>query len=92
MTTLALAIVIVFCIGSCELPTKSRRRPDGIGGKFIIAANSGGAFPPIGDVTTIMLWNKGGITAPGVISERLVPAVVSMVISAYLLSLSLKGH
>lgn len=57
----------------------------------IIAANSGGAFTPIGDVTTIMLWNKGVITAPGVISELLVPAVVSMVIPAYLLSLTLKG-
>ena len=33
----------------------------------VIAANSGGAFSPIGDVTTIMLWNKGAITAAGVI-------------------------
>ena len=33
----------------------------------IIAANSGGAFSPIGDVTTIMLWNSGMITAAGVI-------------------------
>lgn len=57
----------------------------------IIAANSGGAFSPIGDVTTIMLWNKGLITALGVISEILVPSVVSMVIPAYILSLSLKG-
>ena len=58
----------------------------------IIAANSGGAFTPIGDVTTIMLWNKGVITALGVISELLVPSVISMVIPAYLLSLSLKGQ
>ena len=58
----------------------------------IIAANSGGAFTPIGDVTTIMLWNKGVITAPGVISELFVPSVVSMVIPAYVLSLSLKGQ
>ena len=58
----------------------------------IIAANSGGAFSPIGDVTTIMLWNKGVITALGVISELLVPSVVSMVIPAYVLSLSLKGQ
>ena len=57
----------------------------------IIAANSGGAFSPIGDVTTIMLWNKGVITAAGVISEILIPSVVSMVIPAYILSLSLKG-
>ena len=58
----------------------------------VIAANSGGAFTPIGDVTTIMLWNKGVITAPGVISELFVPSVVSMVIPAYVLSLSLKGQ
>lgn len=58
----------------------------------IIAANSGGAFSPIGDVTTIMLWNKGVITALGVISEILIPSIVSMVIPAYVLSLSLKGE
>lgn len=57
----------------------------------IIAANSGGAFSPIGDVTTIMLWNKGVITAMGVITEIIIPSVVSMVIPAYILSLSLKG-
>lgn len=43
----------------------------------IIAANSGGAFSPIGDVTTIMLWNKGLITAAGVIKEIFIPSVVS---------------
>ena len=57
----------------------------------VIAANSGGAFSPIGDVTTIMLWNKGVITAAGVIMEIFVPSLVSMVIPAYILSLSLKG-
>ncbi|MBQ8046763.1 MAG: sodium:proton antiporter NhaD [Prevotella sp.] len=57
----------------------------------VIAANSGGAFSPIGDVTTIMLWNKGLITAAGVISEIFIPSLVSMVIPAYILSLSLKG-
>ena len=58
----------------------------------IIAANSGGAFSPIGDVTTNMLWNKGVITAAGVITEVLIPSIVSMVIPAYVLSLSLKGE
>lgn len=58
----------------------------------IIAANSGGAFSPIGDVTTIMLWNKGVITAAGVIMEIFIPSLVSMVIPAYILSLSLKGE
>ena len=58
----------------------------------IIAANSGGAFSPIGDVTTIMLWNKGLITAVGVISEILVPSLVSMVIPAFILQYHLKGE
>ncbi|MCD8294485.1 MAG: sodium:proton antiporter NhaD, partial [Clostridia bacterium] len=58
---------------------------------IIIAANSGGAFSPIGDVTTIMIWNKGLITALGVIKEIIIPSIVSVVIPAYILSLSLKG-
>lgn len=58
----------------------------------IIAANSGGAFSPIGDVTTIMLWNKGLITAAGVIKELIVPSIVSVALPAYLLSLTLKGE
>ena len=58
----------------------------------IISANSGGAFSPIGDVTTIMLWNKGVITAAGIITEIFIPSLVSMVIPAIILSLSLKGE
>lgn len=58
----------------------------------VIAANSGGAFSPIGDVTTIMLWNKGVITAQGVIVEIFIPSLISMVIPAYILSLHLKGN
>lgn len=58
----------------------------------VIAANSGGAFSPIGDVTTIMLWNKGLISAAGVIKELLLPSLVSVIIPAYILSLSLKGE
>ena len=58
----------------------------------IIAANAGGAFSPIGDVTTIMLWNKSLITAGGVIKELFLPSVISMVIPAFLLSHFLKGN
>lgn len=58
----------------------------------IIAANSGGAFSPIGDVTTIMLWNAGTITAAGVISEIFIPSVVSMVIPAFVMQYMLKGE
>lgn len=58
----------------------------------IIAANSGGAFSPIGDVTTIMLWNKGVITAAGVISEIIVPSIISMVVPAFIMQYMLKGE
>ena len=58
---------------------------------IIISANSGGAFSPIGDVTTIMLWIKGVITTQGVISEIFVPSLVSMIIPAFILQYQLKG-
>lgn len=59
---------------------------------IIIAANSGGAFSPIGDVTTIMLWNKSLISAAGVIKELFIPSLVSIALPAYVLSFSLKGN
>lgn len=58
----------------------------------IIAANSGGAFSPIGDVTTIMLWNAGMITAAGVIEEIFIPSLVSMIIPAFIMQTRLKGE
>jgi len=57
----------------------------------VISANSGGAFSPIGDVTTIMLWIKGVITTQGVLTEIFIPSLVSMLVPAFILSLSLKG-
>ena len=57
----------------------------------VISANSGGAFSPIGDVTTIMLWIKGVITTQGVLTEIFLPSLVSMIVPAAILSLSLKG-
>ena len=57
----------------------------------IISANSGGAFSPIGDVTTIMLWIKGVITTQGVLSEIFIPSLVSMVVPAFILQYQLQG-
>ena len=57
----------------------------------IISANSGGAFSPIGDVTTIMLWIKGVITTQGVLTEIFIPSLVSMIIPAAIISLQLNG-
>ena len=60
-------------------------------GAIILSANSGGAFSPIGDVTTIMLWIKGVITTQGVLTEIFIPSLISMLIPVAILSLSLKG-
>lgn len=59
---------------------------------IIIAANSGGAFSPIGDVTTIMLWNSGVITAAGVIREIFIPSLISLIIPLLILQRSLRGQ
>ena len=58
---------------------------------IVISANSGGAFSPIGDVTTIMLWIKGVITTQGVLTEIFIPSLISMVIPAFILQYSLSG-
>lgn len=62
------------------------------GSLVVIAANSGGAFSPIGDVTTIMLWNANLITSGGVIKELLIPSLVSMIVPAFILQFQLKGN
>lgn len=58
----------------------------------IIAANAGGAFSPIGDVTTIMLWNGKMITALGVISEIIIPSFIAFIVPTAVLQMHLKGE
>lgn len=57
----------------------------------ILAANSGGAFSPIGDVTTIMLWVKGHISTFGVIRSLFIPSLVSVILPAVIVCSNLKG-
>lgn len=61
-------------------------------GGIIIAANTGGAWSPIGDVTTIMLWVKGNVTVAGLIKYVLLPSIVAMVVPIAVMSRSLKGN
>lgn len=62
------------------------------GGMIVIAANAGGAWSPIGDVTTIMLWIGGQITALKIISSVFLPSLLCMLIPLGLLSFRLKGN
>ncbi|MEG1793722.1 MAG: sodium:proton antiporter NhaD [Rikenellaceae bacterium] len=53
---------------------------------IIIAANAGGSWSPIGDVTTILLWTGGNITPIHQISHLFLPALVSMLVPLLLVS------
>lgn len=61
-------------------------------GMVILAANAGGAWSPIGDVTTIMLWIKGQVTTVNIIVKTLLPSLVCMVVPVLVLSATLKGE
>lgn len=61
------------------------------GSMVIIAANSGGAWSPIGDITTIMLWVKGNITSLKTISNLILPCLASVVVPLLFASKTLKG-
>lgn len=62
------------------------------GGMVILAANSGGAWSPIGDVTTIMLWIAGNISTGVVITQCIVPSLISMIVPLIVLSFIEKGE
>lgn len=57
----------------------------------ILAANAGGAFSPIGDVTTIMLWVKGNVTTSHLIPELILPSIVAAALPMFIMSRKLHG-
>ncbi len=57
----------------------------------VISANAGGAWSPIGDVTTIMLWIGGQITAYNVITMVFLPSLMAMLAPLLILTFTLKG-
>lgn len=61
-------------------------------GIVVVAANAGGAWSPIGDVTTTMLWIGGQISTFGIIKQLVVPSLVCLIVPLTLLSFRLKGN
>jgi len=61
-------------------------------GMVIISANAGGAWSPIGDVTTTMLWIGSQITAAGVIVNLIIPSLVCMLVPVAVMSARMKGN
>lgn len=62
-----------------------------LGGLIVIAANAGGAWTPIGDVTTTMLWINGNITSLEVMKVLFLPSFISLIVALLLVGWNLKG-
>ena len=60
-------------------------------GMVVIAANAGGAWSPIGDVTTIMLWVGGQVSAGNIVTEIFIPSVICILIPLIIVSFIKKG-
>jgi NhaD family Na+/H+ antiporter len=61
-------------------------------GLIVIAANAGGAWSPIGDVTTTMLWIGGQITAMSIIQSLILPSIVNLLVPLVICAWMLRGQ
>ncbi|RYF85351.1 MAG: sodium:proton antiporter [Chitinophagaceae bacterium] len=61
-------------------------------GMVVIASNAGGAWSPIGDVTTTMLWIGGQITAMNIILKLFIPSLFCLLVPLLALTLQVKGN
>lgn len=61
-------------------------------GMVVIAANAGGAWSPIGDVTTTMLWIGGQISAGAVVTQLIFPSLVALIVPLLVLTPRMKGN
>lgn len=89
LDNLTTAIVMVSVLRKLIHDKETRRLFAGV---VIIAANSGGAWSPIGDVTTTMLWIGGQITASAIIKGLIIPSLVSLLVPLIYLSFTMKGN
>jgi NhaD family Na+/H+ antiporter len=63
-----------------------------ITGLIIIAANAGGVWSPIGDVTTTMLWIGGQVTAASIVIKLIIPSLVCLLVPLLLMRRYIKGQ
>ena len=61
-------------------------------GMVVIAANAGGAWSPIGDVTTTMLWIGGQLTTTTIVANLILPSIACLLVPLALLSFRLNGE
>lgn len=61
-------------------------------GMIVLAANAGGAWSPIGDITTTMLWIGGQISATTIVGKLILPSLISLVVPLVLATFMIKGQ
>jgi Na+/H+ antiporter NhaD/arsenite permease-like protein len=88
LDNLTTAIVMISLIRKL-IPSKDMRLF--FAGMIVIAANAGGAWTPIGDVTTTMLWIGGQISTLNIMKVLFIPSVVCMLVPLIYLTFTLKG-
>ena len=88
LDNLTTSIVMVSLIRKL-IPAKDMRMF--FAGMIIIAANAGGAWTPIGDVTTTMLWIGGQISTVNIMKTLFIPSVICMLVPLLYLTFTLKG-
>ena len=62
-----------------------------LAGIVVIAANAGGAFSPIGDVTTTLLWIGGQVSAAGIVKVLFIPSLMVILVPLIIASYRMKG-
>ena len=88
LDNLTTAIIMVSLVRNLVADKKDRWMLAGI---IIIAANAGGAWSPIGDVTTTMLWIGNQITASNIIIKLFLPGLVCLVVPLVVMGFMFKG-
>jgi len=88
LDNLTTSIVMISLVRKLMVDKKNRLM---FAGAIVISANAGGAWSPIGDVTTTMLWIGGQITASNIIVKLILPSLVCMIIPLTVMQYFLKG-
>jgi len=89
LNNLTTAIVMVSLVRKLIPSHKDRLM---FAGLIVIAANAGGAWSPIGDVTTTMLWIGQQVTPVSIIIKTFIPSLVCFVVPAFVISKQVQGN
>ena len=89
LDNLTTAIIMVSLLGKL-IPDREPRLL--LAGLVVICANAGGAWSPIGDVTTTMLWVGGQVTSTAIITKLIVPSLVNALVPLFAIAWILRGQ